>query len=106
MNDKTQVSQDAQHQEQDQTQSKNAPIDVLRDGALRAAIFKNERENGVNYSIEPGRLYTDAEGQYRESKTFSGSEPLRLAKLMEKAYERVSEFRQQMREQNNQERER
>ena len=75
----------------------NAPIDTLWDGSLKLAIFRNQRENGFSYSMEPGRIYTDSEGNVRESKTFSGSEPIRMSKLLDKGYDRVAEFKQQMR---------
>ncbi|MDM3871831.1 hypothetical protein QSV34_10765 [Porticoccus sp. W117] len=90
-----------QYQNKGQHQSKgNKPKDTLWDGPLKMAIFENARENGVSYSTEPGRIYTDAQGQVRESKSFSHGETLRLSKLSDKAYDRISEFKQQMKAQN------
>ena len=82
---------------QEQTSS-NAPIDTLRDGALKVSIFKNERESGTNYSLDQGRIYTDSQGQIQEAKTLSGTEPLRMARLLERAYDRVGEFRAEMKQ--------
>lgn len=92
--------QSAQSQPQEQSQGKgNKPVETLRDGAIKMAIFENQRENGVSYSIEPGRTYTDVQGNPKEAKSFSGTEVLRASRLMEKAYDRVGEFKQQMKAQ-------
>jgi hypothetical protein len=48
--------------------------------------------------MEPGRLYTDKDGQVRESKSLSGSEPIRMSKLLDKGYDRVAEFKRQRKE--------
>ncbi|MCU7839798.1 MAG: hypothetical protein KZQ94_10530 [Candidatus Thiodiazotropha sp. (ex Troendleina suluensis)] len=65
------------------------------------AIFENHKENGnVTYAAMPGRIYTDAQGQTRESKSFSPGELLRLSKLSDKAYDRIREFKQQIKTQN------
>lgn len=107
----SQVQQQAQPQTQSAPQSQeqasgNRPVETLRDGALKVAIFQNEREHGTNFSLETGRIYTDAQGQIQESKTLSGSEPLRMSKLLDKGYDRVGEFKAQLKQskQNEQER--
>jgi len=86
--------------------SGNRPVDTLRDGALKLAIFKNERENGVSFAMEPGRLYTDQQGQIRESKSLSGSEPLRMSKLLDKGYDRIGEFKAELKQTQKTERDR
>lgn len=73
----------------------NRPVETLRDGALKLAIFRNRREQGDSYSLVPGRIYTDEKtGKVRESSSLSGSEPLRMANLLKKGYERVAEYRE------------
>ena len=81
------------------TTQSNKPIETLRDGALKLAIFKNERENGPSFAMEAGRLYTDNQGQIRESKSLSGSEPIRMAHLLTKGYDRIGEFKKQLKAQ-------
>jgi len=71
----------------------NGPIETLRDGALKVAIFRNDREKGVSFAMEPGRLYTDGQGQVKEAKSLSGSEPVRMARLLNKGYDRIGEFK-------------
>ena len=76
------------------TTEKNKPIDRLRDGALKATIWANESQKGTFYSVEFTRTYkSDADGQYHDSKSFSGSELLRLAHLATKAYDREQQLR-------------
>lgn len=78
----------------------NRPVDTLRDGPLKLAIFRNQSERGDFYSAVPGRIYTDEKtGEIREVSSLSGSELLRMANLLTKGYERVAEFREQSKEQ-------
>lgn len=77
----------------------NKPIDVLRDGALKSAIFKNEREDRTSFAIETGRIYTDENGNVRESKSFNAHEALRMSRLIERSYDRIGEFKAQMKDQ-------
>lgn len=74
----------------------NKPVETLRDGALKVSIFRNRGENGNYYALDPGRIYTDEKtGEVREVSSLSGGEPLRMAHLLTKGYERVGEFREQ-----------
>lgn len=85
---------------QNQYQAKaNKPVEVLRDGALKSAIFKNEREGRTHFAIETGRIYTDKSGNIKETKSFNEREALRMSRLIEKSYDRVNEFKAQMKEQ-------
>lgn len=73
----------------------NKPIDTLRDGSLKATIWKNFGEKGNFYTVNLTRTYKDEAGNYHDSDSFSGSELLRIARLAGKAYDRTSELRQQ-----------
>ena len=73
---------------------KNKPIDTLRDGSLKATIWKNASEKGSFYSVEFSRTYRDSENNYRDSHSFSGAEPLQLAHLATRAYDRIAQLRQ------------
>lgn len=77
----------------------NRPIETLRDGALKVSIFRNRGDRGDFYSMVPGRIFTDDKSdKIRETSSLSGSEPLRMANLLTKSYERVAEFRAQSKE--------
>ena len=75
----------------------NQPTETLRDGSLKATIWKNEGEKGAFFSVNLTRTYKDDAGNYHDSDSFSGTELLRIAHLASRAYDRVSELRQQER---------
>lgn len=76
------------------TQKTNAkPIETIRDGSLKASIWKNQSEKGPFYSVRITRTYTDEQGNFHDSDSFSGSELLRVARLAGKAYDRAAELR-------------
>lgn len=84
-------------------QSNNKPIETVRDGALKVSIFRNQGKKGDYFTYVPGRIYTNEKtGEVKETKSLSGSDPLRMANLLNKSYDRVSDFRQQMKRQKNQ----
>lgn len=71
----------------------NKSTETLRDGRLRATIWKNESEQGAFYSVSFTRSYTDADGNWHDSDSFSGSELLRIAHLAQKAHEQTRQLR-------------
>ena len=76
----------------------NQPIDTLRDGRLKATIWKNFGEKGNFYTVTLTRSYQDEAENWKDSDSFSGSELLRIAHLATRAYDRTSELRQADRE--------
>jgi hypothetical protein len=77
----------------------NPPADVIRDGNLKASIWRNESENGSFYATTFSRSYKDREGQYRETNSFVAADLLKLSKLADQAYERTNDLRREDREQ-------
>ncbi len=76
------------------TNQNKKPFQSIRDGALKATIWRNESEEGKRfYSVEFSRTYTDQEGNYHDSSSFSGAELLRVGFLAQKAYDVISEAR-------------
>ncbi len=75
------------------TTTTNPPIDTLRDGALKATIWRNFGDHGTFYSVELSRTYMQGEA-YRDSHSFSGTEPLQVARLAQLAYDRIAELRE------------
>ena len=71
----------------------NQPTETLRDGSLKATIWKNEGEKGAFFSVNLSRTYKDEAGNYHDSDSFSGSELLRIAHLASRAYDQVSQLR-------------
>lgn len=88
----------SQHQAHQAPQHEsNGPADVLRDGNIKATIWKNERENGPSYNTTFARTWQDEGGAYRDSHSFSGTELLRVSELARGAYARTNELRQEHR---------
>jgi len=83
---------------QQQQPETNGPADVLRDGNIKATIWKNERENGPSYNTTFARTWQDEQGAYRDSHSFSGTELLRVSELARGAYARMNELRQEHRQ--------
>ena len=87
----TQTTESTQTQDTDI----NRPEDTLRDGSLKATIWRNEGENGEYYSTTIARTWQDEDGNYRDSHSFSGSELLRVSELARGAYARTNELKQE-----------
>ncbi len=71
------------------------PAGHLRDGTLKATIWKNPTEQGYRYSVQLQRIYEDRNGTLKNTDRFSGSELLRIARLAQLAYDEVLIQRQQ-----------
>jgi len=93
----TQANTPAPQEKQAQQPENHGPADVLRDGNIKATIWKNERENGPSFSTVFARTWQDEEGGYRDSHSFSGTELLRVSELARGAYTRTIELRQEHR---------
>lgn len=75
---------------------KTGPVDVIRDGALKATIWENDSENGVYFSTVLARTYEDSDGRLRDTHSFNGTELLRIAELARRAYENVTAYRAEL----------
>jgi hypothetical protein len=74
----------------------NPPRDTLRDGNLKASIWRNESsEKGSFYSASLSRTYKDQNGELRDTHSFAGNELLRVSELARKAYDRTQELRRE-----------
>jgi len=80
------------------TTQTNTPVATLRDGAIKATIWANPSQKGTFYSVEFTRTYKSGEA-FKESRSFSGAEPLQIARLANLAYDAISDLRQQDRAQ-------
>lgn len=69
------------------------PAESIRDGSLKATIWKNPpkegTENGPFYSVQITRTWRDEQGTYHDSDRFSGTELLRVARLANLAYDAI-----------------
>jgi len=72
--------------------TKQRPVETIRDGALKAAIWKNESENGPFFAVTFSRTYKNGNGELHDTDSYSGAQLLRLARLAEKAYDRTAKL--------------
>lgn len=82
------------NQQQVQSQQSNQPETVLRDGNLKATVWKNEGENGPYYNTTLSRTWQDDQGKWHDAHSFSGAELLRVSELARGAYAKTNELRQ------------
>lgn len=74
-------------------QSKNRPVETIRDGSIKAAIWRNETSEGkAFFNVTFARTFKDAKGDLKDTESFSGTQLLRLARLADKAYERAGKL--------------
>ena len=71
------------------------PEDVLRDGNLKASIWRNEGERGEFFATTFARTHKDNDGNIRDSHSFVGADLLKLSELARKTYDRTNEIRRE-----------
>ena len=59
---------------------------TLRDGDIKASIWRNEGEKGVYYVTTLARTYEGKDGELRDTNNFVGTDLLRVAELAREAY--------------------
>lgn len=74
-----------QHQRKDKTMTSNKPAATIRDGNLKATIWRNEGQHGPWFSTEITRSFKTDNG-YQDSKSFRGTDLLRASLLAQQAY--------------------
>ena len=67
------------------TTPKQKPIHEVRLGAIKAAVWKNETENGVRFNVTLTRLYKDGE-QWKSTDSFGRDDLLLLAKVADETH--------------------
>lgn len=75
------------------TTQKNTPIKTIADGRLKAAIWRNESEKGPFYSVTFTRSYRDADGNWHDTDSFSGTDIVLVSRLASLAYGAISDLR-------------
>jgi hypothetical protein len=64
----------------------NRPVHELKLGRLKAAIWKNQTENGVRFNVTFSRLYKDREEKWRDTDSFGRDDLLLLGKLADQVH--------------------
>ncbi|MEM7670831.1 MAG: hypothetical protein AAF317_17165 [Pseudomonadota bacterium] len=92
-------------------QSTRRPIETLREGQLKAAIWQNESDNGKYHSVTVARTYKDQDGNLQDTSSFRAKDMLGLSELARRAHHHAHDldreaFKEQRREQQEQGQER
>ena len=66
-------------------QTKTKPIHEVRLGHIKAAVWKNETENGVRYNATFSRIYKDGES-WKSTDSFGRDDLLTLGKVADQAH--------------------
>ena len=76
---------------------KDKPVHEVRLGAIKAAVWKNDTQNGVRYNVTFARLYRDND-EWKTTDSFGRDDLLVLAKVADHAHSWIHEQRQEERE--------
>lgn len=74
-------------------ESKNKPIETLRDGRIKATIWENQSDRGAYHTVALAKVYEDRDGKLQETSSFSAGELLRVAELAREAHGVIRELR-------------
>ena len=75
----------AQSSAESHTLNKPHPVQEVRLGAVKAAVWRNETENGTRYNVTITRIYRDGD-QWRTTESFGRDDLLLLAKVADHAH--------------------
>ena len=68
----------------------DGPARTLRDGRLKATIWRNEGEKGPYHSCTISRLYEDKKsGELRDTLSFSGKDMMRVSELARRNHNEI-----------------
>lgn len=71
------------------------PEFTLRDGAIKATVWRNQGEKGEYFTASLCRTYRDEKsGELRDTNSFSGADLLKISSLAKETYLKVSAIRQ------------
>ena len=74
------------------TSPASKPALTLRDGAIKATIWKNQSENGEFYSVTLTRTYKDVDCNFHDVNSFTGAQNLQAAQLHIRAHAYIGEI--------------
>ena len=89
----------AKKQNSKSNESKHQPVEEVRIGSIKAAIWKNQGEQGVRYNVPFQRIYRTQEGEWKSTDSFGRDDLLTLGKVANEAHTRVLQLAAQQREQ-------
>ncbi|MGJ8530136.1 hypothetical protein [Maritalea sp.] len=76
----------------DKTNEPRRPEDTLREGPLKAAIWRNDGENGAYHSVTVARTYKDQDGKLQDTQSFRPKDMLGLSELARQAHHKAHDL--------------
>ncbi len=80
----------------DEQNKPNRLAEILREGSLQAAIWRNETENGPYHSVTLARTYKDRDGQLHYASNFRTQDLLPLAELARQTHHQARDLDREM----------
>ena len=79
----------AKNQSTKSNESKSKPVEEIRIGGIKAALWRNDGEQGPRFNVTFQRIYRTSEGEWRSTDSFGRDDLLILGKLADAAHTRV-----------------
>ena len=73
-------------------QNKVQPVEEVRIGSIKAAIWRNEGDNGPRFNVTFQRLYRKDEGKWQSTSSFGRDDLLVLMKVADATHTRVMQL--------------
>ncbi len=75
----------------------NRPLQVLRDGACKATIWRNDHEeHGPYFTVSLSKTYEGKDGALKDGMSFSYSELLKVSELARISYHEVQAYKAEL----------
>lgn len=81
-----------------QQESPVKPIEEIRIGSIKAALWRNDGESGPRFNVTFQRLYRTEDGKWQSTSSFGRDDLLVLAKVADAAHTRLLALIDQQRE--------
>lgn len=78
-------------QQQQPQPNPQRPAHEVRLGRVKAAVWANDTEHGVRYSVTVCRVYKDGQGKWQTAESFGRDDLLLLAKVLDRAHSWICE---------------
>lgn len=78
---------------------KSQPVEEVRIGSVKAAIWRNDTETGPRFNVTLQRIYRTEDGKWHSTPSFGRDDLLTLAKVADAAHTRVMQLIGEQREQ-------
>ncbi|MEM9450279.1 MAG: hypothetical protein AAGA75_17320 [Cyanobacteria bacterium P01_E01_bin.6] len=69
--------------------TRSKPVETIRDGRIKATIWRNQGEKGAFFPVTFSRTYKDGEGNLQDGDSFTKTELLKVLRLADRAYDTV-----------------